>query len=212
MTSRAGPPRKLKDRVDPRVRIIDAAVRGDALLLETLLSQRSDPDSDEFLALQFAARFGHADAVRLLIPCCDPSTQNSLALVLAAENGHADCLNLLMPVSSGQGHLFKALCRALLNGRIECAKILLPVANPHAQAQSLLSLAMASGDSSCVTLLLSHPSLRSLCRLDEAMAAALLIPAQAKAIPALAIMIELDALDASAPLPSSGMNPLSKRL
>lgn len=212
MTGRAGPPRKLRNRVDPKVRIIEAAVRGDALQLETLLSQRSDPDFDEFLALQFAARHGQADAVRLLIPFCDPSAQNSLALVLAAESGHANCLNLLMPVSSGEGHLFKALCRALLNGRIECVKILLPVANPHAEAQGLLGLAMASGNPSCVTALLSHPGLRSLCLLDEAMDAALLILAQAKAIPALAIMIELDALEGSVALKSPGGGSQSKRL
>lgn len=192
MTGAAGGRRKTPF-VSLPVRIVEAAICGDALLMGALLSQRPDPHSDEPLALQLAARNGHADVIRILIPFSQPSFDNSIALVLAAEYGHVDCLALLMSVSFEQRQLFRALCRALLHGHAECARILLPIANPQPQAQDLLGLAM-TGSPSCVATLLAHPGVRPLCRLDEAMAAAQLIPSQQASITALAALIEQESL------------------
>jgi hypothetical protein len=69
-------------------------------VIEKLIKEGADPKSNNSYALQWAARNGHLEIVKLLIPVSNPKANNSYALQWAARNGHLEIVKLLIPVSN----------------------------------------------------------------------------------------------------------------
>ena len=113
-----------------------------------------DPEAGDSYALRWAAHRGHADCVKILIPVSDPMADNSVALRWAANNGHAECVKLLIPVSAPNAADSQALGWASLHGYADCVKLLIPVSDPKADGSVALRWAAERGDAECVKLLI----------------------------------------------------------
>ena len=68
-------------------------------VIKRLIDEGADPKINDSYPLRWAARNGHTEIVKLLIPISDPKVYNSEALRWAAQNGHIEVIKLLIPVS-----------------------------------------------------------------------------------------------------------------
>lgn len=132
---------------------LQAAARHGHAECVRLLIPISDPQANDSRALLLAAGNGHAECVRLLIPVSDPTVDHSWALRLAAENGHEECVRLLLPMSKPDAS-FAALYWAAFFGHAECAKILMPSCNPKDKNSIPLAKALERGHVECAKLLI----------------------------------------------------------
>ena len=110
-------------------------------------------------ALRTAAKEGHIECVKLLLPVTDPKLNSSLALRFAVAEGHLDIVKLLLPVSNIKKGENSALCWAAMNGHLECVKILIDALDtsstePLLKESSSLWLATENGHFDIVKLLL----------------------------------------------------------
>lgn len=101
-----------------------------------------------------AARDGHTDKVRRLIPISDPKSNDSAALYWAAANGHAECVRLLAPVSDANSDEASPLFKSAQRGYQECVQLLLPATDPIHYSRALDFAAM-EGEAACVKILMS---------------------------------------------------------
>lgn len=122
--------------------------------LELLLAQGANPKVRNSLPLRLAAKKGHADCVKFLIPVSDPTAQNSFALQLAVDGNRLECARLLIPVSNPAADRSRALRIAAMNGHAECAALLIPLSDPMDQSSVALRLASSGGHLECVKLLI----------------------------------------------------------
>ena len=122
----------------------------------------SDPKANDSYPLRWATNHGHVECVRLLIPVSDPKALDSRALLWAAENGYTECAQLLIPASDPKAR-DSALFLAAFNGRQECVRLLIPASDPKAKESNALRLAAENGHAECVNLLIpvSDPLLPS---------------------------------------------------
>ena len=121
-----------------------------------LLLPVSDPQADEWYALRAAAHAGHVECVRLLLPMSDAKARDSQALRYAAHYGHVECVRMLLPASDAKAGESLALRLAALNGHAECVRLLLPVSDAKANDSEALRWAARNGHAECVKLLLAH--------------------------------------------------------
>jgi hypothetical protein len=108
-------------------RLIEAAKKGDVDALARALNDGANAGA----ALLGAAKNGHAECVKLLLPLSDPREFDSLALVRAASRGHVECVKILIPVSDPKAKGSWALLEAAQNGHAQCVALLLPVSDPQ---------------------------------------------------------------------------------
>lgn len=120
------------------------------------------PSPGESAALRYAAEFGHARCVAILLPLSEPEALNSYALRWAATNGHVECVKLLIPNPLAEHNEFPALCMAASKNNFECVKLLIPVSNAKQDDSYALRIASARGHAECVKLLapVSEPGVR----------------------------------------------------
>ncbi len=98
--------------------------------LSACLAKAQTPLADDSLALRLAAKYGHMEIARLLLPASDPKANDSEALRLAAENGHLEIVKLLLPVSNSKACGPHTLQQAAIQGRLEIVRLLAPFCNP----------------------------------------------------------------------------------
>lgn len=138
--------------------LLDRSSAGDAAGVARLLALGAKPTSKrrspDLSALVLAAKNGHAECVKLLIPVSDPKAHGSLALSHAASNGHLECVKLLIPVSSPKANDSRALHIASMDGHAECVKILIPVSDPMADDSRALRSAASGGHAECIMFLI----------------------------------------------------------
>ena len=68
--------------------------------IKQLIKEGADPKADNSYALRWAAKNGHLEIVKLLLPVSDPKANESVALRWAAENWHlVEMVKLVLPVS-----------------------------------------------------------------------------------------------------------------
>jgi len=119
-----------------------------------LLIPISDPKAISNEALRSAAINGHTKIVKLLIPVSDPKAINSEALRIAAESGYTEIVKLLIPVSNPKAQENEALRSAVYNEYTKIVKLLIPVSNPKANSSYTLRLAAENGYTEIVKLLI----------------------------------------------------------
>ena len=119
----------------------DAAENGDIEKLNDAIKQEpsnSDRYSDRYSdALWRAAKSGHVECVKTLIPFIDKSEDVEFALNRAASNGHISCLKLFLSQSPATCKKTDALYISAIKGHSECVKLLIPVSDA-AHAISIL--------------------------------------------------------------------------
>ena len=103
--------------------LIEAARAGDLEAIKAAIARGEDPKANDSVALSWAARGGHLECLRLLLPVSDPRACNSLALSWAAGSGHTECVRLLLPVSDPRDYS-RALRMAAWKGHTECARLI----------------------------------------------------------------------------------------
>jgi ankyrin repeat protein len=136
-------------------RRLDKAVKkGDAEAVRLALEGGANAKKKDSMALRVAARRGHAQCVRLLIPACDALADRSNALATAAENGHLECVKLLIPVSDPLGSHGHALRLAAQRGHLECVRALIPASAALLTGSMALLMAALNGHAQCVKLLM----------------------------------------------------------
>lgn len=96
---------------------------------------------------------GAAGCADLPSYACNPKAENSMALRMAAKNGHHECVKLLIPVSN-PANCFSALAAAASWGRLECVVLLLPFSDESADFSSALFLAISGGHIDCAQALI----------------------------------------------------------
>jgi len=87
----------LNEGADPKIKTLQWAARNGYLEIVKLLIPISNSKLDNSYALQWAAMKGHLEIVKLLIDSgADPNMNNSHALRWAVGNGHLDIIKLLI--------------------------------------------------------------------------------------------------------------------
>lgn len=110
-------------------KIKTAAAQGDlAAVREEVKLHIADP---RFLgvweeAVADAARHGHVEIMRELLPLCKKRATYD-TLVHAAGRGNLEVVETLLPFSPSKSSRSKALSRALLRNQVEVARLLIPV-------------------------------------------------------------------------------------
>lgn len=66
-------------------------------VIELLSHPRIDPKWEQSLALNMAARYGHAQCVQALVGVSDPMADNLYAIKQVVSYGHLDCAEILWP-------------------------------------------------------------------------------------------------------------------
>lgn len=117
-------------------RLLAAAMHGDEVGLKAILREPGGGALTKTIdmqnALAWAAREGHEDCVRLLLPVSDTWGKDGYGitpLMHAASAGHDACVEILLPVSDALAQSedgMTALMRAACGGRDGCVRILLP--------------------------------------------------------------------------------------
>ena len=125
--------------------LVEAAKNGDLHAVRQLLGEGTDPKAHDSQALRMAAKNGHPECVRLLIPVSDPKANDSWALYWAAANGHTACVELLIPVSAPKATNSWALRLAAIHGHTDCVRLLIPVSDPKARNSWALRRATEKG-------------------------------------------------------------------
>lgn len=135
------------------IQLMYAVERGDTAEVARLL-----PLSDlSFLSnspLCEAARGGHVECVKLLIPI-SPSlvvNEHRSPITIAAEQGHTECVQLLIPTSE-ESWRHHALCMAVAWGQVDCVKLLIGACNPKEGKSLPLQLAVEYNKHECLELL-----------------------------------------------------------
>lgn len=119
--------------------------------ITSLLAQGADPKHNNSAPLSAAAKNGHAECVKALIPISYPGAMASRALYLAASGAHAGCVKLLIPVSDPKARDSLAIRAAATNGATESLRLLIPVSDLPAA----LRISASGGHLECVRLLIS---------------------------------------------------------
>ena len=132
-----------------------ASMQGDAPSAARILSANAFARESCSEALALAARNGHAECVKLLIPVSDPKHGGSRALRRAARYGHHECVSLLIPVSDAHAERPSALSLAAEKGHVECVNLLIPEANSQRRCSLALALAAENGHADCVKALIA---------------------------------------------------------
>lgn len=139
------------------------AVERDDLCDVKRLLPVSNTDWSCAIALTMAAKCGHQDCVRFLIPVvqqfkssCEFPQWCTFALNDAAEHGHVACVSLLIPFANDHQ---SALLYSVTRGHHQCVELLLPVSDPKAENSCALQYAIECNDLHCIALLydLSDP-------------------------------------------------------
>ncbi|MDD4081769.1 MAG: ankyrin repeat domain-containing protein [Sphaerochaetaceae bacterium] len=118
-----GKPRKWKtDKV-----ILGKKEKITAKVIKRLIDEGADPKVEGNWPLRWAAKNGHLEIVKLLLPLSDVKAFASEALRLAAVNGHLEIVKLLLPISDPKVYNSEALRYAAENGHLEIVKLLIPV-------------------------------------------------------------------------------------
>ena len=154
--------------------LVDAAQAGAAAQVSALLAEGADPMRESSSALRWAAKNGHGECVRLLLPMSDPTAEGSDALRLAAANGHAECVRLLLPFSDPKSDESWALRWAAHNGHVECVRLLLGACGPLIGINGLLEQVFYRGHAKVAAVLIGEePRLLDKVNLPKCLAAAL---------------------------------------
>ena len=132
--------------------LIEAARAGDLEAIKAAIARGEDPKANDSVALSWAARGGHLECLRLLLPVSDPKARDSLALSLAVDGGHLECLRLLLPVSDPKARDSIAMSLAADGGHLECLRLLLPVSDPRYYSR-VLRVAAWKGHTECARLI-----------------------------------------------------------
>lgn len=109
-------------------RLAASAASGSLDAMRRLILDGANPRFDKGLALAKAAKNGHAECVRFLIPISDMA--ESSAVCLAALHGHIECVKLLASLCDHKANAL-ALGWAVGNGHMECATILASALDPE---------------------------------------------------------------------------------
>ena len=124
--------------------LLEAAKYGSLHELQNALDQWADPRAPDpntltqthpMTALHYAAYYGHADCVALLLPVSDPLALGAFgrtSLHFAADMGHVDCVSLLLQCSDPNlpdCYGYTSLILAARNGKVDCVQLLLPASN-----------------------------------------------------------------------------------
>lgn len=157
---------KAEIKISLNENLFDAARAGSCEAVKSCLSRANcDPlgrDSEGYSALMYAARLGHEDCVRLLLPHSDPLTRDAYgwsALMLAACNGHKECVKFLLSHSDASAVTkggSTALMLAARYGYEDCVTLLLPVSDPLAlkkNGQSASQIAGLNGEAALEELI-----------------------------------------------------------
>jgi ankyrin repeat protein len=153
-----------------------AAEAGDAIATRALANEKSAKKWSlaGLDALTLAARGGHAECVRILLPLSLAKASaaaekgGGTALMAAARGGHAECVRILLEAAdpnhegAGVDDGRTALSLAIEGGHAECAALLAPVTDMGIRARAghdcvgldALQLAAARGHAECVRALL----------------------------------------------------------
>ena len=117
-----GKPRKWKaDRV-----ILGKKEKITAKVIKRLIDEGADPKVEGNWPLRWAAKNGHLEIVKVLLPYSDPKAFDNFALRWAARNGYIDIVKLLLPLSDVKTFDSEALRWAVLNKHLEIVKLLIP--------------------------------------------------------------------------------------
>lgn len=181
-------------------KLFKSAADGDTHALAQLLSLGADPKEFDSYALLLAARNGHTECVRLLIPISDPKAGKSLPLRWAAMYGHLECVRLLIPVSDPSAEDSHALMNAMSCNHIECVKLLLPASLLAIGRGLLLETALDDGYADIVALFLDRePRLLDGLNLPECLSSALSL-GHASLAALLSSIIDREALSTAIPV------------
>lgn len=105
-----------------------AAENGRLIVIQGLLAAGADALEDSSRPLFLAARAGHADCVRALIPSSNVLASRGKALRVSAIHGRVDCARLLLPAMGGSEEALAifALARqdATSRGHAELAELI----------------------------------------------------------------------------------------
>jgi len=139
-----------------RERFFDAALRGEELILKSLLDEAIDPDTTdafENTALHFAVGSSHVNVVRLLLEASadkDKVTlqrRNWTPLNFAAYAGDPDVLRLLLEARANPNGASLPLRQAVKMGHVAAAQMLLDAGSKIVPDQSQRSESESSSDS-----------------------------------------------------------------
>ena len=78
---------------------MDVCARGHLAVLNSFLKHGNIGRHVKNGGLHRAARYGHLDVIKRLVPLCDPKACDSMALREAAECGHLSVVEYLLPIS-----------------------------------------------------------------------------------------------------------------
>ena len=95
--------------------LVNAAEQGEYdTVVELLRNPKIDPKWEQSLALNMAARYGHAQCVRAIVGVSDPMADDLYAVKQAVAYGWLDCVEILWPHLT----LTTEQTRGILNGLI----------------------------------------------------------------------------------------------
>jgi hypothetical protein len=102
----------------------------DVNVIKRLIEEGANPKIRNSYPLQLAAKYGHIEIVKLLLPLSDPTDDDSLALRWAAEYDRTEIVKLLLEAGADpNANDSLALRWAAEFGHIEIVKLLLPVSH-----------------------------------------------------------------------------------
>lgn len=105
-------------------------------------------------ALKHAAKGGHAECVKLLIPHCDQGGLDR-GLCEAAKYGHFDCVKILSAHANPFYDNSRALRKAAEFGCVEIVQHLIPISDQSSLSAAAVGAALM-GQEACVDLFLPH--------------------------------------------------------
>lgn len=78
--------------------LVNAAINGQhKTVIDLLKNPKVDPKWEKSLALNMAARYGHAQCVQALVGVSNPMDDNLYAIEQAVSYGHLECVEILWP-------------------------------------------------------------------------------------------------------------------
>jgi len=147
-----GKPRKWKaDRV-----ILGKKEKITAKVIKRLIDEGADPKTCNSGPLDWAARNGYFEIVKVLLPYSDPKANYSRPLRSAVINNHLKIVKFLLPYSDPGALDSYALIESILNNNIKIVKILIPVSNLKVNNSEPLRQAILNDHLNIVKLLIPH--------------------------------------------------------